>query len=32
MPPTVDRMLAIGKSTLGLETGMFRFGAGPQGA
>ncbi|MBI4609481.1 MAG: acyl-CoA/acyl-ACP dehydrogenase [Candidatus Rokubacteria bacterium] len=33
MPPTVDRMLeAIGKSALGLETGMFRFGAGPQGA
>lgn len=33
MPPTVDRMLeAIGKSTLGLETGMFRLGAGPQGA
>ncbi len=33
MPPTVDRMLeAIGKSTLGLETGMFRFGSGPQGA
>ena len=33
MPPTVDRMLeAIGKSALGLETAMFRFGSGPQGA
>jgi hypothetical protein len=33
MPPTVDRMLeAIGKSALGLQEGMFRFGAGPQGA
>jgi hypothetical protein len=33
MPPTVDRMLeAIGKSALGIETPMFRFGAGPQGA
>jgi len=33
MPPTVDRMLeAIGKSALGIETGMFRLGAGPQGA
>lgn len=33
MPPAVDRMLeAIGKNALGLETGMFRFGAGPQGA
>jgi butyryl-CoA dehydrogenase len=33
MPPTVDRMLeAIGKSTLGIETAMFRFGSGPQGA
>ncbi len=33
MPPTVDRMLeAIGKSALGLETGMFRIGSGPQGA
>jgi alkylation response protein AidB-like acyl-CoA dehydrogenase len=33
MPPTVDRMLeAIGKSALGIETAMFRFGAGPQGA
>lgn len=33
MPPTVDRMLeAIGKSALGLETGMFRLGSGPQGA
>jgi alkylation response protein AidB-like acyl-CoA dehydrogenase len=29
MPPTVDRMLeAIGKSALGLETGMFNFGGG----
>ena len=33
MPPTVDRMLeAIGKSALGIEEGMFRFGGGPQGA
>ena len=33
MPPTVDRMLeTIGKSTLGLADGMFRFGAGPQGS
>jgi len=33
MPPTVDRMLeAIGKSALGIETAMFRFGSGPQGA
>jgi alkylation response protein AidB-like acyl-CoA dehydrogenase len=33
MPPTVDRMLeAIGKSALGLQEGMFRFGSGPQGA
>jgi acyl-CoA dehydrogenase len=33
MPPTVDRMLeAIGKSALGIETGMFRIGSGPQGA
>jgi alkylation response protein AidB-like acyl-CoA dehydrogenase len=33
MPPTVDRMLeAIGMSALGIETPMFRFGAGPQGA
>ncbi|MBI4636151.1 MAG: acyl-CoA/acyl-ACP dehydrogenase [Candidatus Rokubacteria bacterium] len=33
MPPTVDRMLeAIGKNALGLETGMFRLGSGPQGA
>jgi len=33
MPPTVDRMLeAIGKSALGIETAMFRLGAGPQGA
>jgi len=33
MPPTVDRMLeAIGKSALGIETAMFRIGAGPQGA
>lgn len=33
MPPTVDRMLeAIGKSALGIQEGMFRFGAGPQGA
>jgi alkylation response protein AidB-like acyl-CoA dehydrogenase len=33
MPPTVDRMLeAIGQRALGIETGMFRFGAGPQGA
>ena len=33
MPPTVDRMLeAIGKSALGIQTGMFRIGSGPQGA
>src|SRR5947208_2844410 len=33
MPPTVDRMLeAIGKSALGIQEGMFRFGSGPQGA
>jgi alkylation response protein AidB-like acyl-CoA dehydrogenase len=33
MPPTVDRMLeAIGMSALGIETQMFRYGAGPQGA
>ena len=33
MPPTVDRMLeAIGKSALGIQEGMFRLGAGPQGA
>jgi acyl-CoA dehydrogenase len=33
MPPTVDRMLeAIGKSALGIETGMFQVGGGPQGA
>jgi butyryl-CoA dehydrogenase/acyl-CoA dehydrogenase len=33
MPPTVDRMLeAIGKNALGIETGMFRIGSGPQGA
>jgi alkylation response protein AidB-like acyl-CoA dehydrogenase len=33
MPPTVDRMLeAIGKSALGIQEGMFRFGGGPQGA
>jgi alkylation response protein AidB-like acyl-CoA dehydrogenase len=33
MPPTVDRMLeAIGKSALGLQEGMLRFGSGPQGA
>ena len=33
MPPTVDRMLeAIGKSALGIDTPMFRFGSGPQGA
>lgn len=33
MPPTVDRMLeAIGQTALGLEGGMFRIGAGPQGA
>ena len=33
MPPTVDRMLeTIGKSALGLQEGMFRIGAGPQGA
>jgi alkylation response protein AidB-like acyl-CoA dehydrogenase len=33
MPPTVDRMLeAIGKSALGLQEGMFRFGSGPQGS
>ncbi|MGH7276411.1 MAG: acyl-CoA dehydrogenase family protein [Candidatus Rokuibacteriota bacterium] len=33
MPPTVDRMLeAIGKTALGIQEGMFRFGSGPQGA
>ncbi len=33
MPPTVDRMLeAIGKTALGIQEGMFRFGGGPQGA
>jgi alkylation response protein AidB-like acyl-CoA dehydrogenase len=33
MPPTVDRMLeTIGKSALGIQEGMFRIGAGPQGA
>src|SRR2546426_59950 len=33
MPPTVDRMLeAIGKSALGIQEGMFRFGSGPPGA
>lgn len=33
MPPTVDRMLeSIGKSALGLADGMFKIGAGPQGA
>ncbi len=33
MPPTVDRMLeAIGQSALGIDTAMFRFGSGPQGA
>ena len=33
MPPTMDRMLeTIGKTALGLQEGMFRFGAGPQGA
>ena len=33
MPPTMDRMLeAIGKSALGIQTEMFRIGAGPQGA
>jgi acyl-CoA dehydrogenase len=33
MPPTVDRMLeAIGKRALGIQTGMFRIGSGPQGA
>jgi alkylation response protein AidB-like acyl-CoA dehydrogenase len=33
MPPTVDRMLeTIGKSALGIDDGMFRFGSGPQGA
>ena len=33
MPPTMDRMLeAIGKHALGIQTGMFRIGAGPQGA
>ena len=33
MPPTMDRMLeAIGKHALGIQTGLFRIGAGPQGA
>jgi alkylation response protein AidB-like acyl-CoA dehydrogenase len=33
MPPTMDRMVeAIGKAALGLESAMFRIGAGPQGA
>jgi alkylation response protein AidB-like acyl-CoA dehydrogenase len=33
MPPTVDRMLeTLGKSALGIREGMFRIGAGPQGA
>jgi alkylation response protein AidB-like acyl-CoA dehydrogenase len=33
MPPTIDRMLeTIGKSALGLQEGMFRFGSGPQGS
>jgi alkylation response protein AidB-like acyl-CoA dehydrogenase len=33
MPPTMDRMMeAIGKAALGLESAMFRFGGGPQGA
>jgi alkylation response protein AidB-like acyl-CoA dehydrogenase len=33
MPPAVDRMLeAIGKHALGIQTGMFRVGSGPQGA
>jgi alkylation response protein AidB-like acyl-CoA dehydrogenase len=33
MPPTMDRMLeTIGKTAFGLAEGMFRFGAGPQGA
>jgi alkylation response protein AidB-like acyl-CoA dehydrogenase len=33
MPPTMDRMVeAIGKAALGLESAMFRVGAGPQGA
>ena len=33
MPPTMDRMMeAIGKAALGLESAMFRFSAGPQGA
>jgi alkylation response protein AidB-like acyl-CoA dehydrogenase len=33
MPPTMDRMLeTIGKTAFGLQEGMFRFGAGPQGA
>ena len=33
MPPTMDRMMeAIGKAALGLESAMFRFSDGPQGA
>jgi alkylation response protein AidB-like acyl-CoA dehydrogenase len=33
MPPTMDRMLeTIGKTALGLQEGMFRFGGGPQGS
>jgi alkylation response protein AidB-like acyl-CoA dehydrogenase len=34
MPPTVDKMLeSIGKSTLGIQEGMFRLGgSGPRGA
>jgi hypothetical protein len=33
MPPTVDRMLeTIGKAALGIQEGMFRTGAGPQGS
>ena len=31
--PHYDRMLeTIGKSALGLQEGMFRFGSGPQGS
>ncbi len=33
MPPSVDRMVeAIGKHALGIQTGIFRIGSGPQGA